>query len=79
MEGENGDHEFEDRFLQCFGLVDPAPSRSGPTRTNSEPTAEDKDITLKRQAQSSPWYNTYRTIIYVAMSPGLHIHVHVYT
>lgn len=50
-EGGNGDREFEDRFLQCFGLVDPVP-----TSTASETTAEEREQSLKRQAQTSPWH-----------------------
>jgi hypothetical protein len=53
-EGGNGDREFEDRFLQCFGLVDPVVP-TGPTRTASETTAEEREQTLKRQSQTSPW------------------------
>ena len=55
VEGGNGDREFEDRFLQCFGLVDPAPVPSREPRTASETSAEERRLTLKRQAETSPW------------------------
>ena len=54
VEGGNGDGEFEDRFLQCFGLVDPV-STNRPTRSASEASAEERERMLKRQSESSPW------------------------
>ena len=56
VEGGNGDREFEDRFLQCFGLVDPAPDPSREPRTASEASAEERRQSLRRQAETSPWY-----------------------
>lgn len=56
VEGGNGDREFEDRFLQCFGLVDPAPSPDRQPRTASEASAQERLLSLRRQAQTSPWH-----------------------
>ena len=53
--GGNGDREFEDRLLQCFGLVDPAPLPSREPRTSSEASAEERALSLRRQADTSPW------------------------
>ena len=64
VEGGNGDRDFEDRFLQCFGLVDPAPVPSREPRTASEASAEERRLTLKRQAETSIWYIIlYGTIV----------------
>ena len=51
-EGGNGDEDFEDRFLQCFGLVDPISSTG---HSASEVHIEDREQRLKKQSENSPW------------------------
>ena len=52
------DDEFEERFLQCFGLGDPEqqPAAKKPvTRTPSQPDPTEREELLRRQAKNSPW------------------------
>ena len=56
--GTEGDREFEERFLECFGLGDEEEKdsqRSDVHRTDSEPTAEEREKQLKGQKVNSPW------------------------
>ena len=53
-EGGSSDCDFEDRFLQCFGLVDPVLPASQ-SRSSSGTTADERAHKLKRQSESSPW------------------------
>ena len=78
MDGGNGDREFEDRFLQCVGLVDPTPVLSGPTRTASEASAEERKLSLKRQAQTSPWYMYTSCCVYLLTSTFIHARVYIF-
>lgn len=51
------DSEFEDRFLQCFGLGDPDQQRAAqPIAVNAdELNSSQRDELLKKQSQDSPW------------------------
>ena len=52
------DNEFEERFLQCFGLGDPdqqTVTKKTVTRTPSQPDPTEREELLKRQAKNSPW------------------------
>ena len=57
MGTSDGDNEFEERFLQCFGLGngDAVTKRRIVRRTDSEPEEEVRDKTLKEQSKNSPW------------------------
>jgi len=51
--GDTGsEQDFEDRFLQCFGLGDPDVQ----PRTASQSNAQDRSETLRKQAKESPWH-----------------------
>ena len=53
--GDTGsEQDFEDRFLQCFGLGDPDVKPEPRTTTRSD--AQERDAKLKKQAKESPWY-----------------------
>ena len=59
MDDGDKDDEFEERFLQCFGLGDPESKSVAKTpvaRTPSQPDPLERDELLKRQAKNSPWY-----------------------
>jgi len=57
--GSEGDREFEERFLECFGLGEGGNSESSQrqpvSRTSSEPTEEERGKLLKEQKINSPW------------------------
>ena len=59
MDGEEkSDDEFEERFLQVFGLGDPESQSAAKTpvaRTPSQPDPTERQELLKRQAKNSPW------------------------
>ena len=59
VDGSEGDREFEERFLECFGLGEGGASESTPrqavSRTSSEPTEEEREKLLKEQKVKSPW------------------------
>ena len=65
MDGGETDDEFEERFLQCFGLSDPEALNhlqdSEPVvRTPSQPDLLERDEQLKCQAaMNSPWLVVY--------------------
>ena len=55
---EKTDDEFEERFLQVFGLGDPESQSVAKTpvaRTPSQPDPTERQELLKRQAKNSPW------------------------
>ena len=57
-DGDKTDDEFEERFLQCFGLGDPEShtvAKIPVARTPSQPDPVERDELLKRQAKNSPW------------------------
>ena len=58
--GGEGDEEFEERFLNCFGLGDPnaASAKNAVSRTASQPNAEEREELLKEQKKNSPWYES---------------------
>lgn len=61
MDDGETDDEFEERFLQCFGLGDPevTTSKKPVARTPSQPDPLERDEQLKRQATNSPWLVVY--------------------
>ena len=52
MPSSTSEQDFEDRFLQCFGLGDPDVSKPL-TRSGSE--QEEREKKLKEQTAKSPW------------------------
>lgn len=55
---EKTDDEFEERFLQVFGLGDsetPSVAKTPVARTPSQPDPREREELLKRQAKNSPW------------------------
>lgn len=54
MPSSVSEQDFEDRFLQCFGLGDPV--QMGPKdRSGTEEERSDREEKLKQQASNSPW------------------------
>ncbi len=58
--GSEGDREFEERFLECYGLVDGGSDQSSERsstvpRTDSEPTGDERERLLSEQKVNSPW------------------------
>ena len=55
---EKTDDEFDERFLQVFGLGDPesqSATKIPVARTPSQPDPNEREELLKRQAKNSPW------------------------
>ena len=52
--GDTGsEQDFEDRFLQCFGLGDPDVKPAPRNATQSD--AQERHEKLKKQTKESPW------------------------
>lgn len=55
MPSSTSEQDFEDRFLQCFGLGDPdLPGTRD--RSSTEQEAVEREEKLKMQASTSQWY-----------------------
>ena len=64
--GAEGDDEFEERFLQCFGLGDAEEGSTGKklvARTASQPSEEEREKLLREQQANSPWYVRYSSSV----------------
>ena len=48
------ENDFDDRFLQCFGLGDPESSSHNPSSSQLE--VQERKDKLRLQAERSPWY-----------------------
>lgn len=59
VDGADRNDGFEERFLQCVGLVDAdaegAGNKTAVTRTASQPSEEERERMLKEQCTNSPW------------------------
>lgn len=52
----SGDQDFEDRFLNCFGLGEADSHHKAPVaRTPSQPDSNEREHLLKEQSKVSPW------------------------
>ncbi|XP_019853875.1 PREDICTED: 3-phosphoinositide-dependent protein kinase 1-like [Amphimedon queenslandica] len=55
MPSSTSEQDFEDRFLQCFGLGDPSKTESK-ARSGTEQDILDREEKLKQQASTSTWH-----------------------
>lgn len=63
MPSSTSEQDFEDRFLQCFGLGDPDLSGTR-DRSSTEQEAVEREEKLKVQASTSQWYFRERLVEY---------------